>query len=219
MLKVYRTVLFKIVLLILISFSILILSILFHAFNKRIYRDVYSNSNIYHNTNYTEKQYLEEIENYERYLMKEDDGSIKSDNRYTEDEILHMEDVRNLFRFAKIYSLGISFLTIYFVLTAKKRELKKFFKLSFLIPILIVLPAIINFDIFWIFFHKVLFRNDLWMMDPYESLMINLLPQEVFNKITINVITTFFIFSFIFIVLVYGIYRLRREDNEIKQIF
>lgn len=217
--KVYRSNIFKILLIIAISFSLVIAAIFFEGFNKKTYSKVYNNSNIFKNTNFSEEEYLKEVDNYKDYLFNDNDLALTSDGRYSKDEILHMEDVRDIFVVAKRFALGTLFITLFLVLVMNKEELKKFFKLSFLIPFvpaIFMLPAIINFDKFWIFFHKLLFRNDLWLMDPDQSLMINLLPQDVFSSISLNTIKTFLIFSVLFIVGIYFLYKIRRREDGAK---
>lgn len=217
--KVYRSNIFKILLIIAISFSLLIAAICIEGFNKKTYSKIYNNSNIFENTKYTEEEYLKEVDNYKDYIFNDNDDSLTFDGRYSSDEILHMEDVRDIFVFAKRFAIGTLFITLFIILIFNKVELKKFFKFSFLIPFvpaILMLPAIINFNKFWIFFHKLLFRNDLWMMDPDESLMINLLPQDIFNAISLNTIKTFLIFSALFIVGIYFLYKIRRREYGTK---
>ena len=43
--------------------------------------------------------------------------------------------------------------------------------------------AIIDFNSFWIQFHMLFFNNDLWLLDPRTSRMINMLPSEFFSTI------------------------------------
>lgn len=42
----------------------------------------------------------------------------------------------------------------------------------------IALWMLIDFDSFWTQFHLIFFRNDLWMLDPAESVMIQMFPLQ-----------------------------------------
>ena len=217
--KVYRTKTFKFVLILAISFMLLIGATFLQAFNKKTYKNVYEKTNIFQNTNYSEDDYLKEIDNYRDYLLNSNDLALTNDNRYTKDEILHMEDVRDIFNAAKIFAIVVLIIAIIFILLMDKKNLKELLKISILIPFIpaaLIIPAIFNFNKFWIFFHKILFRNDLWLMDPNESLMINLLPEEIFNAIVIKIILSFLIAWLILMILIYALYLTRRERNEIK---
>ncbi|WP_169922825.1 TIGR01906 family membrane protein [Ezakiella peruensis] len=217
--KIFRIKTSKIILIIAISFMLLIAAIFYQGFNKRTYKKVYGQTNISENTGYSEEDYLKEVDNYKDYLLKSKDLALTSDNRYTENEILHMEDVRDIFKGAKTFALVTFVIAVIFILIMDKKNLMEFLKFSLIIPFapaVLILPAIFNFDKFWTFFHKILFRNDLWLMDPNESLMINLLPGEIFNAIVIKVIISFLIAWLVFMGLIYILYLTRRVKNENK---
>jgi|GEM_PF-134692 len=40
--------------------------------------------------------------------------------------------------------------------------------------------AVLDFDSFWIYFHKVLFSNDLWLLNPYTDNLILMVPLPFF---------------------------------------
>ena len=46
----------------------------------------------------------------------------------------------------------------------------------------------IDFDAFWTLFHQILFRNDLWLLDPTTSVMINMFPLEFFNTLVVQIV-------------------------------
>ena len=77
---------------------LLIAAIFYQGFNKRTYKKIYGQTNIGENTGYSEEDYLKEVDNYKDYLFKSNDLALTNDNRYTENEILHMEDVRDIFK-------------------------------------------------------------------------------------------------------------------------
>ena len=51
--------------------------------------------------------------------------------------------------------------------------------------------ACIDFDTFWMGFHHVFFRNDLFLLDPDISIMINMFPAELFFAIVMLIVIAF----------------------------
>lgn len=189
-------------LIILLVIGFLLSSIFIVGFNQIIYKHVYrTEPGISDFSGYTQFQYIEEIDRLHDYLfsLKRDDGLI--DNIYSEDEVSHMQDVFNIFFMARIINLVSLLISILIIFFNRKRiykiDISRKWYLFILIPIVIMLPAIINFDKFWILFHKVLFRNELWLMDPDTSLMINLLPQKVFYLISMGTIGMYSFFTLV----------------------
>lgn len=53
-------------------------------------------------------------------------------------------------------------------------------KLVIILPILVAIPMLINFDETFVVFHKLMFDNDYWIFDPSKDPVINILPKEFF---------------------------------------
>ena len=53
------------------------------------------------------------------------------------------------------------------------------------------IAIITNFDAFWRKFHYVFFTNDLWMLDPRVSIMINMFPLEFFYAMCERILIVF----------------------------
>ena len=53
-------------------------------------------------------------------------------------------------------------------------------KLVIILPILVSIPMLINFDKTFVAFHELMFDNDYWIFDPSKDPVINILPQEFF---------------------------------------
>ena len=43
--------------------------------------------------------------------------------------------------------------------------------------------AAIHFDSFFVTFHRIAFRNTLWVLNPRESLLIRLMPETLFIRL------------------------------------
>lgn len=176
----------------------LIFSVLVSSFNKRIYKSVYrSDENIKEFSGFTEEEYLGEIDKLKGYLFNTREDSSLIDSVYSEDEVSHMKDVYRLFRMVRIICFLSFFATVFIIFKNKNHissiDISRRWYLFIVFPVLIFAPAIINFEKFWTAFHKVLFSNDLWLMDPRYSLMINLLPEKIFYSISMMTIILYFI--------------------------
>ena len=117
---------------------------------------------------------------------------------FNADEKAHMTDVYNLFVLERhIRSLclaaGAVLLGSAFALAGKKTKsaalsaMKAFFcTLAVLAAALIALFQFSGFDRLFILFHKLLFTNELWLMDPRTDAMIRMFPSEFFMQIAME---------------------------------
>ena len=144
------------------------------------------------------EQHMEKYLNIINYLKNNEPLKY-----FNEKEILHMKDVKNiiqktiyLFYLSTITALLISFYFFY-----KKQYQKIIFSLknSSIITIvsLSILTAIllISFNNTFIYFHKLLFTNNLWLLDPKKDLLINLFPKQFFIDFMKRLIMNSFIIS------------------------
>lgn len=108
---------------------------------------------------------------------------------FNEREIAHMEDVRNLFVGALVLrriciAAAVLCLILLAVLKADRPILPTsicvgmalFFAVGCGLTILIST----DFTKYFVIFHKIFFRNDLWMLDPQTDLLINIVPEPFF---------------------------------------
>lgn len=132
------------------------------------------------------------------------DGQIRE--FFSEDEKLHMLDVKNIFMFClalRRVCLTYMILSVMMLMAYRyfrgKIDYQKLIKrltlcmLSVLAIILISLGIITlyaynDFTEFFIIFHKILFTNDLWLMDPDISLLINMLPEGFFMDMAFRIL-------------------------------
>ena len=121
---------------------------------------------------------------------------------FDERETLHMVDVKNLYlntmKTRTILLVGsITILTLlafthrnqsYTILSNAYRNGLLF--LSSLI-FFIAIYAIVDFNGFWMNFHYVFFDNDLFLLDPNISIMINMFPSNFFFAVVFGIILLF----------------------------
>lgn len=115
---------------------------------------------------------------------------------FEEREQQHMVDVLYLvdagFKIRNICAIVAAVVILLLLVFDRKNMfelLSKGYIIGFIVffVLLIVLGAamIIDFNTLFIRFHELLFDNDLWLLDPYEDIMINMFPQEFFNSLGI----------------------------------
>ena len=110
---------------------------------------------------------------------------------FDEREKLHMVDVKELFRKGfLIRNAGAGLLIVLLLLwifsrfPERSRSLCRATVLTWGVILLFFTVLVIyvsgHFDTAFIRFHEIFFDNDLWLLDPDVSLMINMLPEEFF---------------------------------------
>jgi len=142
------------------------------------------------------------VELEEKFEMKDDvlfylnGGGNLSEDFFNEKEIIHLKDVRNLIIIAKGILVGLLFLlflALIFILMDDARKLMTFQKIFVGTGLGVLVFSIISFllktkfHFFFIIFHKVLFRNDYWMLNPATDNLIILFPQQFFIDFVVAV--------------------------------
>ncbi|WP_125707256.1 TIGR01906 family membrane protein [Companilactobacillus zhongbaensis] len=127
----------------------------------------------------TAKKLMHNYNQMMRYLIDPFQNQFQLDNfRSSINGRTHFADVKKLFmlNFAVFILSGV-----YVWFRRKKRAHfnKAFLYISIVGVILVALMAI-DFDDFFIMFHKVLFRNNDWLFDPALDPIIEVLPDEFF---------------------------------------
>ena len=123
---------------------------------------------------------------------------------FTEREAAHMIDVLHLFQLGRQVSLFAIVLFFITALAARKSKIpiSKFIKclqmgmgFFFLFAFLMAIWAAIDFEGWFIMMHKVAFSNDLWLLDPRESMLIQMLPVEFFIRAVQSILIRFLIYT------------------------
>jgi len=100
------------------------------------------------------------------------------------DGIQHFVEVKNIFTaFYVIFALSLIAIIPIIIYKHKKKEYKYLLTSSItvvVLPIIVLLGCSINFDVAFVIFHKIFFRNDYWLFDPFTDPVINILPDTFF---------------------------------------
>ena len=190
----------------------LILSIHFWSFNESFYRSEHSKLTLYgksiaEHIGISESD-LDELTHFTLSYLNDPKASLdiqmsvngQMREIFTDDEKLHMIDVRNLNLAANYIGIFCLFTTVFAIVHAvKKKQLPLLFDsykkvLIYAAAILAVLGVwiLIDFDSFWTMFHHVFFpSNDLWLLDLRKDILIMIVPPEFFNHLVITIVVTF----------------------------
>lgn len=127
------------------------------------------------------------------------DGIIDGERQhvFNEREISHMDDVYILFaRAIIIRNLSLLFIAVLVLILFKinRRTLYNTFVWSsggFFVMIGFIGSLLyFNFNRYFVLFHEVFFKNDLWMLDPKTSILINMVPIHFFISIVTRILVT-----------------------------
>lgn len=108
---------------------------------------------------------------------------------FNQKELIHMEDCRRLFVLLRAVTgwtaaLGAAFIPcgIYLLRDRKKIRLAAWLSpLAIAVPLgLLAVWALVDFNAAFNFFHKILFTNDLWLLNPATDLLIRICPASMF---------------------------------------
>ena len=116
---------------------------------------------------------------------------------FTEREKTYMADCKVLFDggFAIRKGAAVVFVALTLLLVFKKKfSLRRFLKYAALFSVIIAagagilaIAASIDFNACFIVFHKLFFNNDLWILDPAEDLIINILVEPFFADMALKI--------------------------------
>lgn len=195
----------------LLVWGILLTTIDVCCFNKDFYRRELEKNNTVEATGMESEDVIDSMVVLLDYLRYERDDIVivrkvhgAEREVFNERETLHMIDVRDLYRNAltvrNIFLVLAAVLLIpVFRLPREERagQLKRglindsLFVLGF--TAFIGVWAAVDFNHFWTNFHLLFFDNDLWLLDPRTSIMINMLPGNLFFDLVAGIIIRFLI--------------------------
>lgn len=133
------------------------------------------------------------------HIMTTVDGQTRE--FFNDREIAHMEDVQGLFLGAitlRRILLATAVLCV-ILMAVLKADLKKLLPkclcmgsgLFFLLAAGLGILISTDFTKYFIIFHKIFFRNDLWILDPSTDLLINIVPEPFFSDTALRIGITF----------------------------
>ncbi len=173
-------------------------------YDRSFYASEYSKLETYESIGISEEDLMETTDVLLSYMeRKRDDmvveATINGEQRevFNERETLHMADVVRLLKLADYFKWTFYAATLLMLMyVGFKRDFKVFGKCALVgVGVLFIFLALvggyvlIDFNGFWTLFHKILFTNDLWLLDPRTSVMINMFPEPFFNALVIQIVS------------------------------
>lgn len=204
---------------IVLSISFAIYAILNISFDINSYTKYYEDSN-----RVLTSEYKSDLLNIIEYIKGNSDELI---GEYSQLERDHMVDVRGLFRVGNyIRMIGVFlFLIFLYNLLRNKIILSQKNILFLIVGLLLILLVIfifvqLDFSRFFVYFHKLPFTNDKWLL-PESSRLIQILPEDLFFFLAKKIISNYLIFAIgsIFIIYVINIINIRRKNEKFRKIF
>lgn len=115
------------------------------------------------------------------YLINPFDGKFQLDDfRSSVNGRTHFADCKHLF----MLNFGVFILSGLYVWFRRKK--RAYFNKAFLyigiVGIVLAILMAVDFDGFFVVFHKILFRNNDWLFDPSLDPIIDVLPDEFFAQ-------------------------------------
>ena len=115
---------------------------------------------------------------------------------FNEREVAHLVDCHDLFALlrkvrARLVPWAVLLITLGAYLLRDRRRIRR---IAWLSPLVVIVPlgafaawAALNFDAAFTFFHRILFTNDLWLLDPATDLLIRMCPQDMFAAMGLRI--------------------------------
>ena len=192
----------------LLAIHMLLSFIMFVGMDAEIYRNAQIADRVAENAEITQETLDKATIGLIEYMDgQRDDLVIMSDDKeghelFNSKEKAHMVDVKNLFTLGKrvnsILFIVLLLILIFYLAYDKKGMRKYFLKFSAIslaiilgVWLIIAILAMIDFAAFWTTFHKIFFRNDLWLLNPSTDLLIRMMPQRFFVRIVIHILIRF----------------------------
>ena len=184
---------YKTLFIICFSFSFMILSVYFTLLFKPLYYMDINVLSIEQSSNINKKE-LETNYNYViKYLTE---NSLEEFNLPTLPSSLHgkihFKEVKAIFDKLKLILLFSILISVVGILINKRHKTIKYLQTSsnflIIIPILLLIPFLINFDKSFTTFHHIFFNNNYWLFDVQTDPIITILPQTFFFHCAILII-------------------------------
>ena len=145
------------------------------------------------------------LENSEEVLKIDAEIGGVVRNVFDERDTMHMVDVKVLYQNAMLVrnvTMVVALLIFGFNIYTMKKDVVASLAVSFykalgafmMICAAVLIGAAVDFDAMWRFFHTIFFSNDLWLLDPNVSVLINMVPLQFFFDLVTKIVVLFIAF-------------------------
>ncbi len=188
-----------------LSIAMLLACVYINVYDRNFYAATYAKLGIAQNTGMSQDDLLSATDALLLYCQGKRadlnvtvrvDGNVQQVFNQRESE--HMKDVRTLAQNGEAVrnALFIAFAVLLILgIAIGKRSFRSLFK-PFLWGLcagvalmgITALFAAVDFDSFWTLFHRLLFTNELWLLDASDSILINMVPLEFFFALVMRIL-------------------------------
>lgn len=163
------------------------------ALDISYYNNFHKENNIAKQTNLSEDYIKNASISLTRFIKNGKESELEKS--FNKKEISHMNDVYTLFKIDRIiYKTFIFISVVVFIYYFLKKDflffkyVKKYFLRVYFSFLLFLSICAFTFSNSFIYFHKLFFRNDLWLLDYDTDFMIRILPEKFFFTLFLNVL-------------------------------
>ncbi|MBO6047820.1 MAG: TIGR01906 family membrane protein [Erysipelotrichaceae bacterium] len=116
---------------------------------------------------------------------------ITPDFTLTRETMIHFQDVKVLYTVAEIYEIVAIVPIVLLIRSCLKDREVEFMKLTVIMlvifGVIVGIVAMSDFDAAFTLFHKILFNNDYWLINPLIDPIINIFPEEYFAALAVEI--------------------------------
>lgn len=172
------------------------------TYNDHFFETQYQKNDVSLNTGIEQDQLMLITDEMQRFLKgQRNDFDIYAtiDGKYQAvfdaQEQYHMLDVQKLFvSFKIVRNICLGILVVLCLILYRRRRSLFFDCLKKASIIILIFSAILGIGVTFFFepifigFHHLFFSNDMWLFDPYTSVLINMVPEEFFISCAIRIV-------------------------------
>ncbi len=130
----------------------------------------------------------------------------------------HFAEVKHIFNVIYIAgAVSLVFCIVSFIIKHKNKEYKYLLVsgiIALVIPVLLVIFSLINFNKLFLLFHMLVFSDDNWIFDPATDPIIDLLPETYFMECALIIAGTVIIGAAVVIIR----YFISKKNRKTKQL-
>ncbi|NLZ93111.1 MAG: TIGR01906 family membrane protein [Firmicutes bacterium] len=181
---------------VLITIVVLLTSVQIMVSNDNFFSQKFIDNDVSRQTNIKHSELMRITDEIQAYLFgRRADfkiyGEIAGKRKlvFNEREIAHMKDVRVLFKYGIILR-NVCAIVVGILLLVFWQKKKLFFDTLLFSALAFFALALIgglllyyDFNRYFVLFHEIFFTNDLWILDPENSVLINMVPLDFFISI------------------------------------
>ena len=139
---------------------------------------------------------LRELDGRMAAYLAGDRAALEDDPPFNDREMAHMADCYALFALlrkvrSRLMPWAVLLIAGGAYLLKDRRRARR---CAWLSPLILLIPlgafalwAVVDFDGAFTFFHRLLFRNELWLLDPRTDLLIRVCPESMFMAMGLRV--------------------------------